>query len=245
MTRRLRRELQVFRAHAFITSLVLVVLSAAAFRQAGTPPKFGEITVERLNVVDANGTIRLVISNKDRMHPGAVDGKTIDRPRPVAGLLFFNERGDEVGGLTFTGQEIDGRPRANAGIMFDQFRQDQTIGFSYSERDGQRTAGFQVWDRSDTPLSELIERLNAANRIADRSERERAIAAARAAAPPGPRRVFIGKMPDRSATVSLADGDGKPRLTMTVDAAGNPRIEFLDRQGTVVSRIPAEGGAKR
>ena len=244
MTRRLRRELQVLRAYALITSLVLVVLSTAAFRQAGTHQKFGEITIERLNVVDANGTLRLVISNKDRMHPGAVDGKTIDRPRPVAGLLFFNERGDEVGGLTFTGQEIDGRPRANAGIMFDQFRQDQTIGFSYSERDGQRTAGFQVWDRSDTPLSELIDRLNAANRIADGSERERAIAAARAAAPPGPRRVFIGKMPDRSATVSLADGDGKPRLTMTVDASGNPRIEFLDRQGTVVSRLPAEGGGK-
>jgi hypothetical protein len=244
MTRRLRRELQVFRAYALITSLMLVVLSAAAFRQAGTPQKFGEITVERLNVVDADGTLRLVISNKDRMHPGAVDGKTIDRPRPVAGLLFFNERGDEVGGLGFTGQEVNGKPQANAAIMFDQFRQDQTIGFSYSERDGQRTAGFQVWDRSDTPLSELIERLNAANRIADRSERERAIAAARAAAPPGPRRVFIGKMPDRSATVSLADGDGKPRLTMTVDAAGNPRIEFLDRQGTVVSRIPAEGGTK-
>jgi hypothetical protein len=244
MTRRLRRELQVFRAYALITSLMLVVLSAAAFRQAGTPQKFGEITVERLNVVDADGTLRLVISNKDRMHPGAVDGKTIDRPRPVAGLLFFNERGDEVGGLGFTGQEVNGKPQANAAIMFDQFRQDQTIGFSYSERDGQRTAGFQVWDRSDTPLSELIERLNAANRIADRSERERAIAAARAAAPPGPRRVFIGKMPDRSATVSLADGEGKPRLTMTVDAAGNPRIEFLDRQGTVVSRIPSEGGTK-
>jgi hypothetical protein len=242
MTRRLRRELQVFRAYAFVTSLMLVILSAAAFRQAGTPQqKFAEITVERVNVVDANGTLRLVISNKDRMHPGVLDGKTIERPRPVAGLLFFNDRGDEVGGLTFTGQEINGRGQANAGIMFDQFRQDQTIGISYSERDGQRTAGLQVWDRSDTPLSELIEKLNAANRVTDPAKREAAVKAARAGAPPGPRRVFVGKLPDRSATVSLADADGKPRLKMVVDAAGNPRIEFLDSQGTVVARIPAEG----
>jgi len=244
MTRTLRRELRLLRAYAFITSLALAGLSIAAIRQAGTTQKFGEITVERLNVVDANGTLRLVISNKDRMHPGVLDGKTIERPRPVAGLLFFNDRGDEVGGLTFTGQEIDGRGQANAGIMFDQFRQDQTIGISYSERDGQRTAGLQVWDRSDTPLSELIEKLNAANRITDPAQREAAVKAARAAAPPGPRRVFVGKLPDRSAAVSLADADGRPRLKMVVDGAGNPRIEFLDSQGTVVARIPANDNAK-
>jgi hypothetical protein len=50
--------------------------------------------------------------------------------------------------------------------------------------------------------------------------------------------VFVGKTPDRSASVSLADADGKTRLKMIVDAAGNPRIEFLDQKGTVVSRIP-------
>jgi hypothetical protein len=245
MTRTFRRELRILRAYAFATSLVLAGLSVAAIRQTATPQTFGEITVERLNVVDANGTLRLVISNKDRMHPGVLDGKTIHRPRPVAGLLFFNDRGDEVGGLTFTGQEANGKPQANAGIMFDQFRQDQTIGFSYSERDGQRTAGLQVWDRSDTPLSELIDKLNAANRIEDRAKREAAIAAARAGAPPAPRRVFVGKTPDRAATVALADAEGKPRLKMVVDAAGNPRIEFLDEQGRVVSRIPDDAAAKQ
>jgi hypothetical protein len=238
MPRTLRRELRLLRAYAAITSLVLAGLTTAAFRQASAPQKFGEITVERVNVVDADGTLRLVISNKDRMHPGVLDGKTIDRPRPVAGLLFFNERGDEVGGLTFTGREVEGKPQATGGLMFDQFRQDQTIGFSYSERDGDRTAGFQVWDRSDRPLSDLIDQLNAANRLTDRADREKAIAAARAAAPPAPRRVFVGKMPDRSATVTLADGDGKPRLKMVVDAAGDPRIEFLDQQGAVVARVP-------
>ena len=40
--------------------------------------------------------------------------------------------------------------------------------------------------------------------------------------------------------VSLADADGKPRLTLTVDAAGNPRIEFLDKQGKVVARMPQD-----
>jgi hypothetical protein len=226
------------RLYLVVSSLTLVVLTTAAFRQAAAPQNLGEITVERINVVDANGTLRLVISNKDRMHPGVMDGKVIDRPRPVAGLLFFNDEGDEVGGLTITGQQRDGVRRANAGLMFDQLKQDQTIGLSYAEGNGQRTAGLSVWDRSERPLSELIEQLNAANRIADPNERDAAVKKVREAAPAGPRRVFVGKNADRAASVSLADAAGKPRLTLTVDAAGNPRIEFLDANGKIVDRIP-------
>ena len=236
----LRRQLRFLRAYAVVNTLVMVVLATAAFRQA-TPQKFGHVSVERLDVVDANGTLRMVISNKDRMHPGVIDGVTIDRPRPVAGMLFFNESGDEVGGLTYTGVETNGVRRANAGIMFDQFKQDQTIGFTYSEGNGRRSAGFQVWDRADSSLGDLVRQLNAANKLTDPAEKQKALEAARAAAPPGPRRVFVGKTSDKAATVSLSDADGKPRINITVDATGNPRIEFLDAAGKVVSTINGDG----
>jgi hypothetical protein len=107
-----------------------------------------------------------------------------------------------------------------------------------SEDKGQRTAGLQVWDRSDRPLSELIDQLNAANRIADPTQRRAAITKIREAAPAGPRRVFVGKNADRAAHVSLSDASGRPRLTMTVDASGNSRIEFLDENGKIIERIP-------
>ena len=232
----LRRQLWFVRVYVVTSAVLLVVLSTAAFRQSNQT--FGEITVGRINVVDKDGTLRMVLSNKDRMHPGVIGGITIDRPRPVAGMLFFNEAGDEVGGLTFTGQGTGASRRANSGIMFDQLHQDQTIGISYSETDGRRTAGLQVWDRADSPLADLVRQLNEANRIEDVTARNARLAEIRAAAPPGPRRVFVGKTADRSATVSLADADGRPRLRLTVDAAGNPRIEFLDETGKVVTRIP-------
>lgn len=238
MRRSIRRELRVLRIHAAASLVLLVVLSTSAFRQAAATPTFGEITVGRINVVDADGTLRLVIANKDRMHPGVIDGKTIDRPRPVAGLIFFNDEGDEIGGLTFSGRQADGTRRANAGIMFDQLKQDQTIGFSYSESDGRRTAALQVWDRPDSPLGELIDKLNAANRITDAKERAAAIQAIRSSAPPAPMRLFAGKDASRASVVRLADAAGKPRLVLTVDATGNPRIEFLDENGKVVSRLP-------
>jgi hypothetical protein len=227
------------RAYSIGASLALAFFATAALLQPPKPQNLGEITVERINVVDKDGTLRMVIADKDRMHPGVLDGKVIDRARPVAGIIFFNDEGDEVGGLTYSGNVANGQRTAQAGVTFDQLKQDQTIGLRYSESNGQRTAALEVWDRSERPLSELIDKLNAANRLTDPNQREAAIRAARADAPPAPRRVFVGKNAERAATVSLADANGKPRLTLTVDLDGNPRIESLDAGGNVVHRWPA------
>ena len=239
MKRRLRRQIRALQAFAGGASFALVALLSMGLAQPNAPQRIDELTVQRLNVVDANGTLRMVLSNKDRMHPGVMDGKTIDRPRPVAGLLFFNDVGDEVGGLTFTGQEASGRGAANAGLMFDQWKQDQTIGIQYSESRGQRSAGLQVWDRSDTQrLSELVDALNAANALKDADARTAAVQAARAKAQPGNQRLFVGKDRSRASVVNLFDASGKARLVLKVEADGTASIEFLDAEGKVTSRLP-------
>jgi hypothetical protein len=239
MARRLRRDIRLLQIYATSSSFILVFLAASAFRQAPVR-QVDEMTLQRLNIVDGNGTLRLVLAGKDRMHPGILDGKTIDRARPVAGLIFFNDEGDEVGGLTITGQERDGVRRASALLAFDQLKQDQTIAIAYSEANGQRSTGLTVWDRPDTRLSELIDKLNAAQKLTDPAARDKAIQAARASVPPSPRRVFVGKNSDRSASIMLADGAGQPRLNLRVDAAGQASIEFLDAAGKVVQRLPAQ-----
>jgi hypothetical protein len=240
MAHTLRRQLRLLQIWAALSGLGFVVLAAAAFTQPSAPTRIDELTVQRLNVVDANGTLRLVIANKDRMHPGVMDGVTMNRTRSTAGLLFFNDEGDEVGGLTFTGHLQNGERRAQAELMFDQFKQDQTVGINYSEGNGQRSAGLQVWDRSDKPLSDLIRAVNSANALTDAAARDRALEEARALAEPGPRRVFVGKNVDQSAAVSLADANGKPRLTLRVDAEGAARIEFLDAEGKVVRELSSK-----
>ena len=234
----IRRQLRLLQACAALSFAVTAFVSLTAFTQQNNTQRIDELTVQRLNVVDANGTLRFVLSNKDKMHPGVMDGVTINRPRPVAGMLFFNDEGDEVGGLTYTGTDDNGR-RANAGIMFDQLKQDQTIGISYSENNGQRSAGLQVWDRSEQPLSDLIRALNDANALPEGPGRDAAVKAVRAKAPAGPRRLFVGKNPDKSATVSLADGQGRPRLVLRVNEDGASSIEFLDVDGKITQRVPS------
>jgi hypothetical protein len=237
MARSIRVQLRLAQASLGVTLLVALLVAVSAFRQAARPQNLGEITVERINVVDADGTLRLVISNKDRMHPGVIGGKTIQRARPYAGFILFNDQGDEAGGLTLTGRDANGRRAADAGLMFDQLGQDQTIGFEYSEENGQRAAAFKVWDRPEAPLGDLVEQLNAANAIQDRARREAAVARVRAAAPKPAQRVFVGKSRDRVASVLLADAQGRNRLALKVDAEGGASIEFLDADGKVVQRV--------
>jgi len=237
MARSIRVQLRLAQASLGVTLLVALLVAVSAFRQAARPQNLGEITVERINVVDADGTLRLVISNKDRMHPGVIGGKTIQRARPYAGFILFNDQGDEAGGLTLTGRDANGRRAADAGLMFDQLGQDKTIGFEYSEENGQRAAAFKVWDRPEAPLGDLVEQLNAANAIQDRARREAAVARVRAAAPKPAQRVFVGKSRDRVASVLLADAQGRNRLALKVDADGGASIEFLDADGKVVQRV--------
>jgi hypothetical protein len=242
MTRSIRRQLRFLHAYTLVTTLAVTGIGAAAFTQRSRPQNLGEITVERVNVVDADGTLRLVIANKDRMHSGVIGGKVIQRSRPYAGLIFFNDQGDEAGGITFKGREANGRREADAGMMFDQLGQDQTIGFEYGEQEGRRSAAFKVWDRPDTPLADVIEALNGARAISDPAARNAAIARVNATAPPSAQRVFVGKTPDRTASVLLADGRGRNRLALKVDPDGNAAIEFLDADGKVLQRItPAVG----
>lgn len=240
MTRSIRRQLRFLHAYAATSLVLFVALAVSAFRGVQNPKNLGEITVERINVVDADGTLRLVISDKDRMHPGVIGGKTLQRARPYAGLIFFNDQGDETGGLTFRGREGDGHRIADSGLMFDQLGQDQTIGFDYTEQDRERSAGFKVWDRPDTPLVDLVDKLNAANAMQNPAERTQALAKIRTEAPKAAQRVFVGKTRDRAASVQLSDPQGRPRLTLKVSAEGTAVIEFLDSDGKVVRRVSAD-----
>ncbi len=237
MSRSIRRQLRFLQAYVATTLLGAAAFALSAFGQPTNSRNLGEITAERINIVDANGTLRMVMSNRDRMHPGVIGGKVLQRPRPYAGLIFFNDHGDEAGGLVLTGREQNGNRAADAGLMFDQLGQDQTIGFDYTEEGGRRTAAFKVWDQPDVPLSELIEKRNAANAIPNQTERDAALAQLRATAPKSARRVFVGKTPDRVAGVMLADAEGRTRLALRVDADGNASIEFLDADGKVIQRV--------
>jgi hypothetical protein len=154
-------------------------------------------------------------------------------------MLFFNDRGDECRGLSFNGDQKDDKASAGALLAFDRFRQDQTVAIQYGENNGQYSAGLRVWDRPDTSLGEVVDKLQAIQKMADGPEKTQAMQKLRETSGAGAaQRVFVGKTRKKAAAVTLSDPQGRTRAQLIVDAQGAARLEFLDEKGAVVQSFP-------
>lgn len=65
----IEKELRFLKIYAVILTIVCVFLFALIFKNINSN-KFAEIDVERINIVEADEKLRMVISNKVRQHPG-------------------------------------------------------------------------------------------------------------------------------------------------------------------------------
>lgn len=239
MTRAIRSELRLLKLWAVLSTGVSAWFGAGALMHGQTQStKLDVINVERINIVDADGRVRLVLSNSARQAQAVIDGQVLaaGRTRP-AGMIFFNEEGDEVGGLIFSGRQQQSGPQASGSLTFDQYKQDQTVALQYAEGAGQRRAGLAVIDRPNVSLAKyapLVERRQAATTDAERAAVDKEVAALGTPSAP---RMFVGKDVDGNATLVLSDATGKQRLSLGVARDGRASIRFLDEAGKVIREI--------
>lgn len=236
MQTKLERDVRNLKIYAICLTVFVVLIAALAFLNPGTR-HFNQIDVHRINVREKNGKLDLVISNSAKMPPAIVDGKAFPNGLRSPGMLFYNGKGDEGGGLGFSSRTLpNGSYSADGQLMFDQYNQDQEVGIQYEDDNGKRMAGLHVWDRSNTPLDQVIANFGRMSR----AERHAAMQKMAAAGNPlAATRVFVGKQRDKSSQVMLADAQGRPRLVMIVQASGTAEIQFLDDNGKVIKSISA------
>jgi hypothetical protein len=220
--------------------LVSTICAGTVLTQAiGAQSKasFDEIDVKRINLREEDGTLRLVISNTQRLPGVIVKGKEQPHPnRRTAGMLFFNEEGTENGGLTFSGSTQDGKVSSSGHLSFDRYEQDQVLQLSQGEEQGERFAAFIVTDRPDKTMD--FAGMAKATALPAGSQREEAMKQLIAAGTFGAQtRVQIGRWRDRSSGLVLHDAAGKPRLKLEVTAEGAAAIQFLDETGKVVRTV--------
>ncbi|MGH7505329.1 MAG: hypothetical protein ACRELX_06745 [Longimicrobiales bacterium] len=246
MDDRIRRELRALKTYALVMTLLFGALIIAAFRQAEQKQQFEEIDVERINVVEPDGKLRMVISNRARSIGPIYKGEPFGYPggtRP--GIIFFNDEGTENGGLTFRGRRMpDGTYQASTGLSFDQYEQDQIVVLSYSDDNGTRRMGLTISDRADVNIFDLVQERDSIMQMPEGPAREAALARwaePRDGVPLYAQRVYVGRDPSRSAVVNLSDPMGRPRIRLRVDSLGVPSLEFLDEAGEVTARLPEAG----
>lgn len=234
----LEKQVRFLKIYAVVATLICGVFFVTAFTLQNRPQKFQEINVERINVVEKDGSLRLVISNNERS-PGPIErGKPFGYPGGSrGGMIFYNEEGTENGGLIFSGKKENGKATAVGSLTFDQYEQDQTIALQYIDDDGKRRAGLMISDYpTDISSMQLDQKVKAMRQIpegpAKEEERQRLSKYS------AKFRLYAGRGRNGSSLVQLGDGEGRIRLQLAVDLAGNAKIEFLDEKGNVTRRIP-------
>lgn len=203
--------------------------------------KFDQIDVERINVVESDGRLRLVIANEKRSPERRMNDKTFGEPGGRPGLIFFNDEGDESGGLGVSGGTQNGKVNTGIILTLDQHSQDQVVALTYDEEADRRQMGLTVLDRPDVPLSDLILRRQAIQAMPDGAAKEQALKQwvdAQGGVAYGAPRLFAGRDPSKAAVVNLSDRFGRTRLRLAVDSTGTARVDFLDENGRVTYRLP-------
>lgn len=239
---RVARDLRFLKAYAAGSSIVVLLLLFLAFAPARH--RFSVIEAERIDIVHPDGKLALAISGQGRLPGPTFEGREYAQElsggrTTASGMIFFNERGDEVGGLTYQGDLRDDGYRASGGITFDQFRQDQVVSLQYSDNGIRRSAGVNVWDRStEIGIAQILEVVEA-QRTATGAARDSIEQVIREMADQGlaAHRVFLGSA-NRTAILQIHDTQSRPRIRMYVDSTDMARLEFLDADGAVAHTFP-------
>ncbi len=230
-------------AYCLIITLLGGGLLVTGFSQS-KKQKFTEIDVERINIVEKDGKLRMVISNEARQHPGISNGKIIERkaPRPP-GMIFFNHLGDEMGGLIYGDNGGNGH---FGSLTWDKVKGDQTIGFRHLESDnGTYQMGLEMWQQPGIPGDLLNEKIATVQKMPDEAARKAAFQKMIDNNELPRNRLFLGKRRDNSTSLEISDIKGKPRIKMSVDANGSPKLDFLDETGKVIYSLPETSTNKK
>jgi len=204
---------------------------------------FDEINVRRINVVEPDGTVRMIVSNKADAPGIIIRGKEYPHPnRQSAGVVFFNDEGTENGGLIFGGSKgKDGKVQSYGHLSFDRYEQDQVFTIDTGEEDGKRQSGLGIWDRGDYPILDALEavtRIRALPKEQQEAEFKKFFSTHTGDAP----RAYLGRVGDGSVALRLKDQQGHDRIVLRVGADGSPVLQLLDTDGKVTSQLPPAAG---
>jgi hypothetical protein len=171
---------------------------------------FDEINVKRINIVENTGKVRMVLCNSEKMPNPVVDGKEYPRSVRLAGMVFYKADGNECGGIGLRSTAND-----ESALMAFDFMKSEALGIAkFESKDGKRfDARLVLADRP--PLDLPVEKANAASR----------------------ERIVLANT-NHDARLVLSDVEGHERIVLSVSAAGDARLQILDKGGRVVASLP-------
>lgn len=244
----MNKELVFLRSFGIATAFGVIVLAFSAFKKVGNQ-RFAEIDVERINIIEKDGKVKMVITNVDRF-PNGKDSIN-NRPTNVkrkkrSGMLFFNEDGIECGGFIYDGQKNAEGHSAGLSLTYDQYDGDQVMQLltqDFKQGDKRVVSSSLVFnDRpvnetqfTNSHVNEELIQLRKTDPAAFKKKYEEYVAKGIMGGAP---RIMLGQTRSRNNGLFLNDDQGRPRAMFYVDKNNEAKLEFFDNNGNVIATFP-------
>jgi hypothetical protein len=246
----MNKELIFLRAFALTVALGAIIAVTSAFKKSGNQ-RFSEIDVERINIIEKDGTVKMIITNVERFP----NGNTIVNNRPTnetrkkrSGMLFFNENGIECGGFIYDGQKKADGHSSGLSLTYDQYDGDQVMQLlteDYSNGNERFVSSSLVFNdraKKETQLKSMeiakeLEELKKTNPEMVRQKYKQYVEQELIGSTP---RVMLGKTRSENNGLFLFDDQGSPRAMFYVDKENNAKLDFFNEKGEVIASFPEQ-----
>jgi hypothetical protein len=224
---------------------VLLVVTGALCINLRYPFIVQRVTVleaQKINIREKDGTLKAVLSNSAGFT--AMGGQRAQQPGgvPFSGLLFYNQEGEEEGGLVYRGKAIPGGQDADVSLTFDQYRQDQNVYLHHEEhKDGLAQSiddGLTIISRPDHTQTKEEYALYAAMEKLPPEQRDTLQLKSLQGGKISTRRLFVGDRrgvkdasPYDDVGVFIKNRWGRDAIKLYVDYDNKPHLEVYDQLG--------------
>lgn len=243
--KKLNRELVFLRMFATCVVGAMLLVLVSAFK-ASENKKFGTIDVERINIVEKDGTVKMVITNAEHFPTkgDSINSRVFHERKKRSGMLFFNEDGIECGGFIYDGTKKENGHSSGLSLTYDQYDGDQVMQLKTIDRKkGDKRIISSLLSFNDRAINEtqkgtiiLNEALTA---IKDPEERRKKYQEYKDKELMGSTtRIVLGKTPSENNGLFLFDDQGKPRAQFSIDKDNNVKLVAYDENGEIISSWP-------
>lgn len=246
--KKMNKELVFLRTFVIATVVGVTFITSSAFKKIGNQ-KFSEIDVERINIVEKDGTVKMIITNVERFPNGTDiinDRPTNEGRKKRSGMLFFNEDGIECGGFIYDGQKTENGHSSGLSLTYDQYDGDQVMQLLTQDsgkgdnRFVSSTLAFNDRPSKESQLktAKIMKELDELRKKDPKAMKEKYKQYEQQGLIGGVPRVMLGKSKSQNNGLFLFDDKGMPRAMFYVDKENNAKLDFYDDKGNTIASFP-------
>ncbi len=195
-----------------------------------------ELNVEKLNICEKDGTVKMTLFNSDNIPSLIMDNEDLlpgHREKDgISGAMFYNNHGDECGGLIYASSvNEDGVVEMGMSLTFDKWKQDQLLQLHLQKQGEKEQYGFSIYDRPNIHVKESLEIMKQYHKEENIKEKNKL---AKQLMKDNHKRIFVGHDYDGQTKISMFNNEGQEKLKLYIDDEGEPQLSINGK------RVPIE-----